>query len=68
MKNSVAYIKTIKRNMKKKKLSQGDLAKLLNTSQSTISQWLLGNKKPSYKNIVKICKLLDITPNEFFGY
>jgi len=43
------------------------MAKELGVNQTTISQWLLGNKKPSYDNILIIYEKFGITPNEFFG-
>ena len=48
-------------------LSQEGLAKLLDVNQTTISQWLLGNKKPSYDSILMIYQKFGVTPNELFG-
>ena len=53
--------------MLKNNLSQEKLASILEVNQTTISQWLLGNKKPSYDNIMMIYKKFGITPNELFG-
>ena len=47
-------------------LSQMELAKQLNVNQTTISQWLLGRKKPSFDNILRIYNVFHITPNELF--
>ena len=49
-------------------LSQADFAKIIGVNQTTVSQWLLGNKKPSFDNIISICEKFNITPNELFGY
>ncbi|MBQ6979795.1 MAG: helix-turn-helix transcriptional regulator [Clostridia bacterium] len=49
-------------------LSQEKFAKELDINQTTVSQWLLGKKKPSYDNILAICVKFDITPNDFFGF
>ena len=47
--------------------SQQKLADELNVNQTTVSQWLLGHKKPSYDSIEMIYKKFKITPNEVFG-
>ena len=62
------YIEIIKDIMLENNLSQNKLAKIIGVNQTTISQWLLGNKKPSYDNIVALCEKFNITPNDFFGY
>lgn len=61
------YSEIIREIMLDKGLSQEKLAKILNVNQTTISQWLLGNKKPSFDNILAIHKKFGITPNELFG-
>ena len=57
----------IKQLMTDNGLSQEGLAKLLDVNQTTISQWLLGNKKPSYDSILMIYQKFGVTPNELFG-
>ena len=53
--------------MRKNKLSQFSLAKIIGVNQTTISQWLLGKKHPSYENILMFYEKFGITPNIFFG-
>ena len=65
--NEYAYIDVIKEIMANKKLSQQKFADMIGVNQTTVSQWLLGKKKPSYDSINFICKTFDITPNDFFG-
>ena len=60
------YIEVIKDLMLEKNLSQAQLAKELNVNQTTISQWLLGNKKPSYDSILALYKKFGISPDELF--
>ena len=60
------YIDLIKIVMAEKGLSQQKFADIIGVNQTTVSQWLLGNKKPNYDNIFTICKTFGITPNEFF--
>lgn len=61
------YIETIKEIMINNKLSQEKLAKIIGVNQTTVSQWLLGRKKPNYDNILSFYSNFGITPNEFFG-
>ena len=48
-------------------LCVGEITNVLDLNQTTISQWLLGKKKPSYDSIMAIYKNFGITPNELFG-
>jgi len=57
----------IKDIMAKYGYSQEKLAMILGVNQTTVSQWLLGKKKPSYDSILAIYKKFGITPNELFG-
>lgn len=61
------YIEIIKYIMLKNKLSQYALAKIIGVNQTTVSQWLLGKKHPSYENIMQFYEKFGVTPNEFFG-
>ena len=65
--NEYAYIDVIKEIMENNKLSQQKFADMIGVNQTTVSQWLLGKKKPTYDSINSICKTFDITPNDFFG-
>ena len=57
----------IKSIMVDNNLSPEKMAKILGINQTTVSQWLLGKKKPSFDNIYAIYKNFGITPNELFG-
>lgn len=48
-------------------LSQEKLGKILGVNQTTVSQWLIGKKKPSYESIWALYKNFNVTPNELFG-
>ncbi len=61
------HIEVLQLLMLETELSQDKLAILLHVNQTTVSQWLLGKKKPSFDNILAICNVFDITPNQFFG-
>ena len=61
------YIEIIKNILTTHNLSQEKLAKILGVNQTTVGQWLLGKKKPSYDSILALYENFGITPNEIFG-
>ena len=63
----MVYIEILKQYMMEKKYSQQKVADILGVNQTTVSQWLLGRKKPGYDNIRAVYDKFGITPNEFFG-
>lgn len=56
----------IKRIMYAHNLNQQEFAKILGVSQSTVNQWILGKKKPSYDSIYLICAKFKVNPNTLF--
>lgn len=50
----------IKKIRLEKKLSQGELAKAIEISQTSLSQIEKGLKRPSSKTLDKICKIFDV--------
>lgn len=44
-------------------LSQVEIAKYLNISQSNISHYLKGDKLPALDTLANLCKLLDVDTN-----
>ena len=60
------YVEVIKGLIIEKGLSQQAIADILGVNQTTISQWLLGNKKPGYDSIELLYKKFGIEPNELF--
>ena len=61
------YIDVIKQVMQENNLSQQTFADILGVNQTTISQWLLGKKKPGYDSIMLLYEKFDIEPNLLFG-
>ena len=61
------YIEIIKQLMQEYNLSQQGLADILEVNQTTVSQWLLGKKKPGYDSILALYQKFDIEPNLLFG-
>ena len=61
------YADVLRQLMNEKNLSQQKLADVLGVNQTTVSQWLLGRKKPGYESIALLYEKFGITPNELFG-
>ncbi len=61
------YIDIIKSIMVEHNLTQQKLADILDVNQTTVGQWLMGKKKPSYDSIMAIYAHFGVTPNELFG-
>jgi transcriptional regulator with XRE-family HTH domain len=61
------YIDAIKQIMQEKGLSQQEFANILGVNQTTVSQWLLGKKKPGYDSIMLLYEKFGIEPNLLFG-
>lgn len=61
------YIEIIKNILEENNLSQEKFAKILKVNQTTVGQWLLGKKKPSFDSILALYKYFGVTPNEIFG-
>lgn len=56
------------RNLRKeKRLSQADLAELLNTTQQHYSQYELGKHEPPLKHIVTLCRYYNISADWLLG-
>lgn len=49
------------------KLSQTDLANRLGKTQPTISGWENGEYSPDLKDIIEMCELFSVTPNQLLG-
>jgi len=53
---------------KAKGFSQGELAAKINVSRQAVSKWESGTAQPETANILKLCEVLEVSPNELFGY
>lgn len=65
--DTLPYADVLRQLMNEKNLSQQKLADVLGINQTTVSQWLLGRKKPGYDSIALLYEKFGITPNELFG-
>lgn len=61
------YIEVLKEIMSNNNLSQQKLAYILGVNQTTVSQWLLGRKKPGFDSILSLYEKFGVEPNELFG-
>lgn len=57
----------LKEYRKVSKMSQRDVAKLLNTPQSNYWKWENGISYPDAKQIMQLCNIFKCTPNDLFG-
>ena len=58
--------KNLKQARKNKEMSQEQVAKLMDTRQTIYSRYETGKLELDYYKIIKICNILEITPNELF--
>ena len=56
----------LKQSRKLKGLTQTDVAKVFHMTQQQYSRFENGVFQLNYEQIIGICQLLDITPNELF--
>ena len=61
------YVDVIKQIMIEYNLSQQKLADAIGVNQTTVSQWLLGKKKPGYDSIMLLYEKFNVEPNLLFG-
>lgn len=59
--------KIIKELRKEKGLTQSDLAKLLYTSQDTISLWELNKSLPDVKSLIELTKIFNVSADYILG-
>ena len=64
---NLPYIDVLRQLMAERGMSQQKLADALGVNQTTVSQWLLGRKKPGYDSIALLYKKFGIAPNDLFG-
>jgi len=58
----------IKQARKYKGLTQTQVSKLMNMTQQQYSRFENGVFELNYNQIIQICKILNTTPNELFGF
>ncbi len=58
---------SIKKLREKKKISQIQLAEMLNVTQSAVAMWETGVNKPRVGTLVQLAKILDCTVDELLN-
>ena len=58
----------IKQARKYNGLTQTEVARILNMTQQQYSRFENGVFELNYSQLVQICKILNTTPNELFGF
>ena len=68
MENGEKIYKNIKNEMKKQKINQSDIAKILGMTRTNVSIIFsrIKKNKVSYKNTIKIANILRVNPKNFF--
>ena len=56
-----------KRIKEEKRLTQRDLANEMNISAASVNRWM-STGAPDIDKLPQLCEILDVTPNELFGY
>lgn len=52
---------------KSKKLTQQNLADILNIKRATIAKWETGKNEPSFENLIKLADLFEVSLDWLFG-
>ena len=60
--------KNLKYARKNSGLTQAQVAESLHMAQQQYSRFETGKFELNYEQILFLCKLFDVTPNEIFGY
>ena len=56
----------IKELRKKKKISQSDIAQIMNVKQNTISQWETEERTPNVFQAIKLAEILETTVESLY--
>lgn len=57
----------LKASRQNKKMNQIELAKLIGTTNSSISEWEAGKHRPNIEQVRQLCNVLEIDPNWLYG-
>lgn len=66
MKNNI-ICENLNKYINEQKLTQVELASIMNVSQAAVHKWL-NDGSISIEKIPQLCKALNITPNDLFGF
>lgn len=60
------WVNRVKEFRKKKKISQKELANIMNVKQNTISQWENDMRKPNVQQAIKLADILETTVEDLY--
>ena len=63
----IEFCKNLKEVRKSRGLSQGGLAKITGLHPSAISHFEIGDRKPSFYNLVRLVKALNVSADSLLG-
>ena len=68
MNTGMYFNESLSKYRKSAGISQEKLADMLGVSRQAVSKWETGETQPEMANLMAICRILNITPNELLGY
>lgn len=68
MNTEMNFSESLSKHRKSAGISQEKLADMLGVSRQAVSKWETGETQPEMANLLAICKIFNITPNELLGY
>ena len=64
---TLIFAENLKKYRKLKKITQDELANLLDTTKTTIYNYEKGTSFPDIRILYKLCEIFSVTPNELLG-
>lgn len=68
MSTGMNFSESLSKYRKAAGISQERLADMLGVSRQAVSKWETGETQPEMANLLAICKILKVTPDELMGY
>ena len=68
MNTGMNFSESLSKYRKATGISQEKLAEMLGVSRQAVSKWETGETQPEMANLLAICKILKVTPDELLGY
>ena len=62
------FSKNLKKALKDRNMTLSSLANKLNLHRTNVCRWTTGKVVPRIDTLMKICEILEISPNELLGY
>lgn len=61
------FAENLRKFRKIKKYSQAELGRKLHYGSTTIANYESGRNEPSFRDLIRLAEVLDVTPNELLG-